>query len=262
MKNIDAFEKIWIEFCNKMRQGKLCENDFVDETRLFLFPLLCGTNASQRRERFLESPYEVFGNGTKWSVLLHCSDDDYRFDFLLIEKQWKLSFIECITLPISDISDLPYVDFKTLPEKETDIRCEKEISKQIFLYNQFKKLIGQQKAMEMFYDGAGEALCARSWVPFYSDQLTYIAYFAWMQNRIYGEKVEIVKFDEQSCCLRFCQHLWRKMYIITTHLQKMINYEEYISLFESIWRNRASECGWSLQFIYHGEDTELVFSKS
>ena len=33
MKDIDAFEKIWIEFCNKMRQGKLCEDDFVDETR-------------------------------------------------------------------------------------------------------------------------------------------------------------------------------------------------------------------------------------
>lgn len=260
MKDMNAFEKVWTEFCNKMRQDKLCESDFMSETRLFLLPLLCGKDASGRREKFLSSPYEVFDNGTKWSVMLHCPDDDYRFDFLLIEKDWKLSFIECITLPVSDISDLPYTDFRALPEKETDIRNEKEITKQVFLYNEFKNLIGQQKAVEMFYDGAGECLCARSWVPFYNDRLACIAYFAWIQNRIYGEQVEIVKFDEQCCCLRFRRHIWRKMYLITGHIQKMIDYEEYINLFEAIWQNRASECGWTLQFIYQDEDTELVFT--
>lgn len=263
MKEPNTFEKVWLEFCNKMRQDKLRKSDFMDETQLFLYPLLCGRDAGQRREKFLSSPYEVFGNGTKWSVLLHCPDDDYRFDFLFLENGWKLSFIECVTLPISDISTLPYENFKALPpEKEIDIRSEKEISRLVFFYNQFKMLIGQQKALEMFYDGAGESLGARSWVPFYSDRLACIAYFAWLQNRIYGEQVEILKFDEESCRLRFRRHIWRKMYVTTGHMQKMIDYEEYVNLFESIWRNRALECGWTLQFIYQDEDTDLVFTKS
>lgn len=261
MKDFDAFEEFWLEFCSKMRQDKLCASDFADETQLFLCSILCGTAASQRREKFLASPYEVFGNDTKWSVLIHCPDDDYRFDFLLIEKKWKLSFIECITLPVFDITALPYVDFKALQEKEIEIRSEQEISKLVFLYNQFKNLVGQQKAMEMFYDGAGEFLCARSWVPFYNDRLSYIAYAAWMQNRIYGEQVEIIKFDEQCSCLRFHRHIWRRMYQMTGHIQKMIDYEEYMNLFESIWKNRASESGWRLQFNYIDDDTELVFTK-
>lgn len=38
MKDVDTIETIWVEFCNKTRQDQLCESDFVDETRLLLFP--------------------------------------------------------------------------------------------------------------------------------------------------------------------------------------------------------------------------------
>lgn len=252
---------MWLEFCDKMRQDKLCDSDFTDEMRVLLRSVLCGPDAGQRRQKFLSSPYEIYKNDTKYSVILHCPDDDYRFDFSLSESKWQLSFIECITLPVHDISVLPYTDFKVLPKKEAEIRGEKEISKLIFFYNQFKKLVGRQKAIEMFHDGAGEFLCAKSWVPFFDDRLSYIAYAAWMENRICGEDVEIVRFDEQCCRLRFRRHIWRKMYMMTGHIQTMIDYEEYMSIFESIWKNRASESGWTLQFNYYDEDTELLFTK-
>lgn len=255
------FEHIWIDFCNKMRADVLNDDDFADEMRIFLRSFLCGSDATQRRSKFLVSPYDIYETDTKCSVIVHCSDDDYRFDFSLVKNRWKLSFIECITLPVSDLSVVPYMAFRPLPKKEAEIRREKEISKLIYFYNEFKKLVGRQKAMEMLFDGAGEFLGAKSWVPFFNERLSYIAYAAWMENCIYGEQIEIVNFSEQCCRLLFRNHIWRKMYAMTGHIQKMIDYEEYMDIFESIWMNRAFESGWELQVNYRGKDTELVFIK-
>jgi hypothetical protein len=67
-----------------------------------------------------------------------------------------LAFIECITLPVSNINTLPYFDFIPLCEKETLIRHEKEISKNIYLYLKFKELFGRDEAIKIFMDGNGE----------------------------------------------------------------------------------------------------------
>lgn len=258
-KTSRTFEQIWTEFCSKMRHDKLEPDDFVAEMQPFLSVFLCGSGAEKRREKFLSAPYKVLTGNEKQSVITHCTDDDYRFDFVQAGNTWVLAFIECITLPVADIAPLPYADFKDLPEKEPQIRSEKEISRLVFFYNRFKELQGKQKALEMFCDGQGESLCARSWVPFYSDRRSYIAYAAWMESRIHGEQVEIIKFDEKCCCLRFRQHLWRRMYTMTGHIREMISYEEYMDIFEAIWRDRASANGWLLEIRYYDEDTELTF---
>lgn len=92
------------------------------------------------------------------SDVLHCADDDYRFDFLPDGMLWKLAFVECITLPVYDLNTFPYTEFALLDKKELHIRRE--------------------KALACVSDGKGEYICARSWVPFYSDGLSYIAYSA------------------------------------------------------------------------------------
>ncbi len=258
-KNSCKFEQIWTEFRSKMRQDKLQAEEFTEEMQPLLSMFLCGPEAEKRREKFLSAPYEVLAGSAKQSVVIHCADDDYRFDFSQTHNVWKLSFIECITLPVAHIDSLPYADFKDLPEKEAQIRSEKEISRLVYFYNQFKKLEGKQKALEMFQDGAGESLCARSWVPFYNDRLSYIAYAAWMERRIYGEQVEIIQFEETCCCLRFGRHLWRRIYTMAGHIREMIDYDEYMGIFEAIWQDRASANGWLLEIGYHDEDTDLIF---
>lgn len=252
---------VWNSFRDKMRKDELCDCDFTKEMQQLLSPLLCGSAATQRRNKFISSPFETYKNGSKISILVHCSDDDYRFDFVESETRWKLAFIECISLPVSDIKSLPYIDFAELPDKEIAIRKEKDISRTIFMYNKFKEMLGQEEATKIFMDGQGEFICARSWVPFYSDNLSYIAYAAWMENRINGERVIIERFDEEECCLKLCQHTWRKLYVVTGHLQNMIEYNEYMHLFEEIWKDRASASGWMLQFEYLPEDTILRFSR-
>jgi len=253
---------VWADFCDKMSKDELSSCDFTKEMQFFLSSLLCGSAAAQRRDKFLAAPFETYKSDSKISILVHCADDDYRFDFIQNKEKWELAFIECITLPISDIKTLPYIDFTELPEKETEIRREKEISKTIFMYNKFKEILGQEEAIKVFLDGQGESICARSWVPFYRDNLSYIAYAAWMEKCINGEFVTIERFDEEECRLRLCQHTWRKLYAVTGHIQNMIEYSEYMHLFEEIWRDRAKASGWMLQFEYLQEDTILRFSRN
>ena len=66
----------------------------------------------------------------------------------------------------------------------------------------FELLPWEEEAVRQFLDGDGELLAARSWVPFYSDGLALVAYLAWMENRLNGERTAITRFTETRCELR------------------------------------------------------------
>ena len=258
MKHTD----IWSSFQEKLKFDTLTASDFTAEMGKFLQPLLCGERSAFRRQKFLDSPYDIYEGSEKVSVISHCADDDYRFDFLFDGIAWKLAFIECITLPISDIDALPYTKFTPLEGKELHIRREKEISRLVYFYLKFKELTGKEKALAMLQDGDGEFICARSWVPYYSDNLSYIAYSAWYESRINGENIVIKKFQEEKCEVTIYDHVWRSMYCTAGHLKSVIEYPEYMELFESIWKNRAKSAGWEIAFDYTDECTSLIFMKS
>ena len=172
------------KFQAKLKSDTLTVSDFTTEMCQYLQPLLCGEYSAARRQKFLDSPFDMYEKMDKISVISHCADDDSRFDFVRNGNLWKLAFIECITLPVSDMNVFPYSEFMPLDEKELHIRKEKEVSQLVYFYLKFKELVGKTKALEIFCDGKGEYLCARSWVPFYSDSLSYIAYSAWCEYRI------------------------------------------------------------------------------
>lgn len=45
------------------------------------------------------------------------------------------------------------------------------------------------------------------------------------------------------------------------HLNPIIEYAEYMELFESIWKDRAENAGWEINFVYKAKDTSLVFNR-
>lgn len=254
-------KNVWDAFREKLRNDTLKAGDFTAEMCAYLQPLLCGEQSASRRKKFLDSPYEIYEySDKKISVISHCADDDYRFDFLAGGGVWKLAFIECITLPVSDINAVPYAEFMPLDKKELHIRREKEITRLVYFYLKFRELVGKAKALSMFYDGKGEYVCARSWVPFYSDKLSYIAYAAWCECRINGESVELREFRESRCEVVIYDHIWRSMYFTAGHLKTVIEYAEYMELFEAIWRDRAACAGWEIEFAYTDACTVLIFS--
>jgi len=118
-------QAVWDEFRDKLRFDSLTEHDFTDEMRSFLSSFLSGDAAQSRREKFLYSPIKTIDSDHKKIVILSCPDDEYRFDFMIHDGKWQLSFIEGITLPLENIDKFPYTSFPSLPEKETWIAAEK-----------------------------------------------------------------------------------------------------------------------------------------
>lgn len=247
--------------------NKLENNDYIYVTGGNTFFLLQEMNRSGagnliKAQIDVEREANCLKKGTdRVSVVLHCADDDYRFDFLLDGILWKLAFVECITLPVYDLNIFPYTEFAPLGKKELHIRREKEISQFVYFYLKFKELVGKEKALAYVSDGKGEYICARSWVPFYSDRLSYIAYFAWYECRINGENVVIREFQENKCEVVIYSHIWRSMYFMVGHLKAVIEYSEYMELFEYVCKDRAASADWKISFVYTNESTVLVFNK-
>jgi hypothetical protein len=48
------------------------------------------------------------------------------------------------------------------------------------------------------------------------------------------------------------------LYERTAHLAKRIRRADYVALYESIWRDRASKAGWAIDFAY-GEAGSVTF---
>ena len=253
---------IWKSFCEKLRSDSLTADDFTEEMAPLLTGLLIGPDARERRLRFADAPARFFDTPTRAVVQLSCPDDEYRFDFVRRAEAegGRLAFVECITLPLAEIT-LPCTVFSPLPDKEGAIRCERDASAMVRQYLRFKSLLGKEEAVRQFLDGDGELLAARSWVPFYSDGLALVAYLAWMENRLNGERTAITRFTETRCELWFYGHLQRRIYALSGHLKQQIDADEYRELIEAVWRDRARAGGWQLECRYEEEDTALVFTQ-
>jgi len=52
---------------------------------------------------------------------------------------------------------------------------------------------------------------------------------------------------------------WLFIYGVASHLKCMLPREEYLELFETIWRDRASAFGYRADFHYDGDDIRMTF---
>lgn len=166
--------KIWIDFTDKLRTDGLDGTDFTDEMKVFFLLFITGNQTETRRLEFASSPAVITDVEDKTVILVHCPDDEYRFDFINNNGQAQLAFIENITIPITVINEMPFSNFTPLPEKEVWIRNERDVSKQIYQYNKFKELLGKEKAITMFLDSGGEFIAAQSWVPYFKPHKAFI----------------------------------------------------------------------------------------
>lgn len=246
------------EFYEKLKSDSFVENDFVPEMCTFLKSFLTGNSRRYIREKFYNASGQTFMCEEKCCIVLNCPDDDYRFDFKFdTEGKWQICFIECITLPVHDIRELPYSEFESY-EKESWIRAENNISNIVSQYTKIKTQSDISDAQAWFRDEAGNVLAAESWVPFYAKHKAFIAYNAWYENRINGERVSIDEFGDEVCIIRFTEHLWRRVYESASHIKPVIPYDEYMELFEYIWRGRASHAGWNTEFTYGEHYTTTI----
>ena len=255
-------QTIWNEFIEKLRSDSLTDNDFTDDVRLFLSSFLTGTSSQIRREKFIHSPANLIDGEYKKIAILSCPDGEYRFDFISENSKWRLCFIEGITLPLENINNFPYNLFAPLPEKESWIRVERDISKTVHFFCKLRDIFGFDEALLWFNDGASEFLCAKSWVPFYRESKAFILFCGWIESRINGENVSIDMLSDTKYVIRFINHLWFKIYHVASHIKVQLTLDEYKALFEHIWSDRATHAGWNIHFEYDENDTILTFTSA
>jgi hypothetical protein len=98
--------------------------------KAFFCCFLIGEASKLRRLKYTTSTAEYFDTDNKAIILLKCSDDNYRFDFIKDKDTYKLAFMECITLPVSRLSPLPFSEFLPLLIKKSKSDTKKQFPKQ------------------------------------------------------------------------------------------------------------------------------------
>lgn len=252
-------QQIWGEFIEKLKYDCLAEDDFTSENRDFLMFFLTGDNRKFRRDKIINASICCDIGETKHIVTACCDDGQYRFDFLFSDGKWKLCFIECITIPIKVIDEIPFNNFPVMTEHEIWVRTEKNISRIVYLYNKLKECFGKDQALEWFLDGAGEYLAAKSWIPYFDEKKAFVVYVAWCESRLNGETISIELFEDRNCIIRIKDHLWFKVYNSASHLKPFISDSEYREIFEYIWIDRGKQSGWNIELEYIGTDTLISF---
>jgi hypothetical protein len=188
----------------------------------------------------------------------------YIFCFAVEEGRWSFRFMEGIFIRLDQIGDLPAdaAGFPDLPEDRKHwMRQEYYWSKMVWLYNEMTRLKGTDYALSLFRDGAGYALAATVWIPFYPTHRAFILYLCWEQAKLQGNKVTLEKLDDNEAVVRFDDNQYFALYQQASHLKEQIALGDYIGIFEAIWQDRARAAGWDLQIDGQGRQIFLRFSR-
>ncbi len=246
-------------FQRKILSNSLSQTDFADASLFLMFsnqavaPLLqiiasCKDPVFEKGEdKFI---YHI-PMGGEWEV---------RLDFLLEDNMYRLACMDGYTIPLKHVDQLPFHEYTPLPNRESIMREEYRVSAMVRDYVRLVGMIGKRDALDWFKDGVGEKAGVPAWMPYFTRRKAFIAYTAWMQNRLYGEDVVITKFAEEQSELLFRNHSWLFLYHAAAHIKQIISYEDYLELFETIWRDRAFHTGLQMEIAYEGNDIRMSFS--
>jgi hypothetical protein len=184
-----------------------------------------------------------------------------RLDFLRDDGTARLVDLDSFTIPLKRVDSLPHAGFEPLPpEDEARMREEYRITRIVNDYVRLKEILGKEKALEWFKDGAGEKTGVPAWMPYFTSRKSFVAYTAWIQSRLHGEHVSITQFTEARSQLHFRASHWLSIYTVASHLKSMLPREEYLELHETIWQDRASAFDCRAEFAYDGKDIRITFT--
>ncbi len=188
--------------------------------------------------------------------------DSYCFTFLLEEEYWYFQHVESIMLRLDQLEPLPTSRFPDLPEtKKTWMREEIRMTEVIRLFNWLVQEKGRDFALDWFRDGEGYTLAAKTWVPFVPAHRAFILYLCWEQSSLRGSVVTLMELDDQAARVTMTP-LDFLLYQQTGHLSQQIAFQEYRSLCETIWVDRARKAGWEVVFNYQNDQCEMLFQRS
>lgn len=212
-----------------------------------------------------------YGNLVSFIVTLGAKRNSpwiYTFNFAVENGRWYFRFLEGIYIPLHNIASLP-ADAAGFPDRPEEGKCwmRQEIywSDQVRLFNFLTKEIGKEGAWRWIKgglaNGAGYALGATTWIPFFPTHRSFILYLCWEQAKLGGDKVTLEKLGDHEAVVRFDDLTYFALYQRSSHLKVQISLDDYIKIFETIWQERARAAGWDLVIDGQGRRIFLRFSR-
>lgn len=250
---------VWREFVAAMKTGGLGPEKvrpYYEQLREPILGWLKEMSAKATWAEWEGAP-EVHRVGEHVHFLLPLTFDgrtaDYCLSFLVEGGSWSFRHLEAITIRLDRTGPLPASTFPDVGEKtKAHIREEWRWSREVRIFNLLAELKGKDFAFDIFKDGDGYFLAARTWVPFIEPWRAFVLYACWEQANLNGNAVTLEKLDEREAVVRLSTYFFG-LYDVTAHLRRQIPFEDYARIFETIWRDRARAAGWTLEIEYVNE---------
>lgn len=255
-------QRLWSEFVQLLKTGKITEEHIRPEytTKAIMLQFLSQMRASALWEEW-ERPPEVHRVGSHLHFITRLSENGtagtYSFTFLEEGGRGFLQHFESIVVRLDKIGTLPASTFPDLPEdKKAWMRQENYWSQMIILFRQMRSAAGLDAAFNMFRDGPGYLVQAKTWVPFFPPAKAFILFLCWEQSRLHGNTVTLERLEDTEATV-LTDFTYLRLYRQTGHMRRLISEEDYRRIFETIWRDRAQAAGWDIQFSY--QDARCTF---
>jgi hypothetical protein len=220
-----------------------------------------------------DAPSEIVHRGNLVSFIVTLGKKqnlpwDYTFNFGIEDGRWFYRFLEGVVIRLDKVTAFP-ADASGFPDRPEDgkhwMRQEIYWSEQVRLFNFLSREKGKEFAFrwikEGVANGAGYALGAATWIPFFPAHRSFILYLCWEQAKLQGDKVTLEKLDDKQAVVRLEDLTYFALYMRSSHLKQQIALEDYIKIFETIWQERARAAGWTLVIDGQGRRIYLRFSR-
>jgi len=259
--------EIWKKFVAILREGKFPKQmirPYHESLREPLVGFLDQMRESASWQEWEASP-EIYRVENQVHFLIPLSFENqkgtYCFSFVVDGTKWYFQHLEFITIRLDKVTSLPASRFPDLPEEtKAWMRAEIRVSQQVRLFNLLAREKGREFALGWFKDGAGYALAARSWVPFFPIPRAFILYLCWEQSNLRGNEVTLELLDDRQAVVRM-RPIYFDLFESSGHLKQQISFDDYRAIFETIWHDRARNAEWELTIKYGIKEIVLHFKK-
>jgi hypothetical protein len=262
----DADQKIWSDFVLLLKDGKLGEDHlrpaYTDPATMARF--LESMRSSASWPEWERTP-EVHRVGPLIHFVIPLSENGtpntYSFTFVTDGERWFLQHFESIVVRLDRVGPLPTSLFPDLAEdKKAWMREENYWSQMIVLFRLMRAAAGPDAAFNMFRDGPGYLVQAKTWVPLVTPARAFVLFSCWEQSRLHGNGVTLEQLTDNEARVSITS-IYFRLYRQTGHLRQQITEDDYRRIFETIWRDRATAAGWNVQFAYDGTRCTLQLTK-
>ena len=248
--------EIWKDFTQKFKNGEITAEIIKPYYESLIDPLLGFLKQIKENVdlKSFETDPEILKvkNQVHYVISLKFGERkrDFCFSFIIENGNWFFQHLEAIFIRLDKTDEPPVSTFPDLPdERKAWMREEIRIGRQVRTYNELKNLKGKEYALNWFKDGRGYFLRARTWCPFVETTKAFILYTCWEQANLRGNKVTLEKLEENEAVVNM-QLDFLALYQRAAHLKQQISYEEYIQIFETVWKDRAFHAGWEIDIKY------------